>query len=77
LQRDGSRYFVAAPEQTSTDAGTLEGELKMVAARFADVTGSTELMAHLDPEACAIIDRALKPMIDAALLPHWVSVQRS
>ena len=33
---------------------------------FADIKGSTELMAGLDPEeARAIIDPALKPMIDA------------
>ena len=51
----------------------------MVAVLFADVTGSTELMAQLDPEeARAIIDPALKPMIDAA--PPYLngfSVQRS
>ncbi len=44
----------------------LEGERKTVAALFADIKGSTELMADLDPEeARAIIDPALKLMIDA------------
>src|SRR5579863_3016712 len=44
-----------------------EGERKTVTALFADIKGSTELMAELDPEeARAIIDPALKLMIDAA-----------
>ena len=44
----------------------LEGERKTVTALFADIKGSTELMADLDPEeARAIIDPALKLMIDA------------
>jgi class 3 adenylate cyclase len=43
-----------------------EGERKMVTALFADIKGSTELMEELDPEeARAIIDPALKLMIDA------------
>jgi class 3 adenylate cyclase len=45
---------------------TLEGERKTVTAMFADIKGSTELMEELDPEeARAIIDPALKLMIDA------------
>src|SRR5512146_68380 len=45
----------------------LEGERKTVTALFADIKGSTELMADLDPEeARAIIDPALRLMIDAA-----------
>jgi class 3 adenylate cyclase/tetratricopeptide (TPR) repeat protein len=45
----------------------LEGERKTVTALFADIKGSTELMEELDPEeARAIIDPALKLMIDAA-----------
>jgi class 3 adenylate cyclase len=58
----------------------LEGEREMVAAPFADLKGSTELMEDLDPEeARAIIDPALKLMIDAALLPQRVFIpfQRS
>jgi class 3 adenylate cyclase/tetratricopeptide (TPR) repeat protein len=44
----------------------LEGERKTVTALFADIKGSTELMEDLDPEeARAIIDPALKVMIDA------------
>jgi len=44
----------------------LEGERKTVTALFADIKGSTELMADLDPEeARAIVDPALKLMIDA------------
>jgi class 3 adenylate cyclase/tetratricopeptide (TPR) repeat protein len=46
---------------------TLEGERKTVTALFADIKGSTELMEDLDPEeARAMIDPALKLMIDAA-----------
>jgi class 3 adenylate cyclase len=45
---------------------TLEGERKTVTALFADIKGSTEMMADLDPEeARAIVDPALKLMIDA------------
>ena len=43
-----------------------DGERKTVTALFADIKGSTELMEDLDPEeARAIIDPALKLMIDA------------
>src|SRR6202795_2816812 len=53
-----------APENISPQA--LEGERKMVTALFADIKGSTELEQDLDPEeARAIIDPALKLMIDA------------
>ena len=53
------------PEQP--DASTkLDGERKTVTALFADIKGSTELMRDLDPEeARAIVDPALKLMIDA------------
>src|SRR6202040_1054100 len=44
-----------------------ECERKTVTALFADIKGSTELMRDLDPEeARAIVDPALKLMIDAA-----------
>jgi class 3 adenylate cyclase/tetratricopeptide (TPR) repeat protein len=44
----------------------LDGERKTVTALFADIKGSTELEQDLDPEeARAIIDPALKLMIDA------------
>jgi class 3 adenylate cyclase len=44
----------------------LEGERKTITALFADIKGSTELLSDLDPEeARAIIDPALKLMIDA------------
>ncbi|MBV8358653.1 MAG: AAA family ATPase, partial [Deltaproteobacteria bacterium] len=44
----------------------LEGERKTVTALFADIKGSMELMETLDPEeARAIIDPALKLMMDA------------
>jgi class 3 adenylate cyclase len=43
-----------------------DGERKTVTALFVDIKGSTELMADLDPEeARAIVDPALKLMIDA------------
>src|SRR6202011_5321442 len=45
---------------------TIEGERKTVTALFVDIKGSTELMPDLDPEeARAIVDPALKLMIDA------------
>ncbi len=44
----------------------LEGERKTITALFADIKGSTELEQDLDPEeARAIVDPALKLMIDA------------
>jgi class 3 adenylate cyclase len=43
-----------------------DGERKTVTALFADIKGSTELMEDLDPEeARAIVDPALKIMVDA------------
>src|SRR5713101_7146789 len=53
------------PEQP--DASTaIDGERKTVTALFADIKGSMELMEDLDPEeARAIVDPALKLMIDA------------
>ena len=53
-----------AAEQT--DESGLDGERKTVTALFADIKGSTELEQDLDPEeARAIVDPALKLMIDA------------
>ena len=47
-------------------AAALDGERKTVTALFADIRGSTELLERLDPEeARALIDPALKLMIDA------------
>src|SRR5262245_37536908 len=44
----------------------LDGERKTVTALFADIKGSMELIEDLDPEeARAIVDPALKLMIDA------------
>ena len=52
--------------QPPTDS-PIEGERKTVTALFADIKGSMELMEDLDPEeARAIVDPALKLMIDAA-----------
>jgi class 3 adenylate cyclase/tetratricopeptide (TPR) repeat protein len=51
-------------EATSTE--NFDGERKTVTALFADIKGSMELMEGLDPEeARAIVDPALKLMIDA------------
>ena len=51
----------------SSELPPVEGERKTVTALFADIKGSTELEQDLDPEeARAIIDPALKLMIDAA-----------
>jgi class 3 adenylate cyclase/tetratricopeptide (TPR) repeat protein len=50
----------------ATDSAVPEGERKTVTALFADIKGSMELMEDLDPEeARAIVDPALKLMIDA------------
>src|SRR5262249_60757438 len=44
----------------------IDGERKTVTALFADIKGSMELMEDLDPEeARAIVDPAIKLMIDA------------
>jgi Double zinc ribbon len=58
------------PIRVTADAGSapdaIDGERKTVTALFADIKGSTELMEDLEPEeARAIIDPALKLMIDA------------
>jgi double zinc ribbon protein len=51
---------------SEASSASLEGERKTVTALFADIKGSMELMEDLDPEeARAIIDPALKLMIDA------------
>src|SRR5216683_965440 len=53
------------PEQQDSSK-TIDGERKTVTALFADIKGSMELMEDLDPEeARAIIDPALKLMMDA------------
>jgi len=58
-----AQIIIAADSAASE---VLEGERKTVTALFADIKGSTELMEDLDPEeARAIIDPALKLMIDA------------
>ena len=50
----------------ASGADHLEGERKTVTALFADIKGSMDLMEDLDPEeARAIVDPALKLMIDA------------
>src|SRR5579862_8271603 len=72
----GSPAVAAASAKKSNDSPirvaetpapeNLEGERKTVTALFADIKGSTELEQDLDPEeARAIIDPALKLMIDA------------
>ena len=49
-----------------TSSAPFDGERKTVTALFADIKGSMELMEALDPEeARAIVDPALKLMIDA------------
>ena len=56
---------IRVPEAPAPE--TLEGERKTITVLFADIKGSTELEQDLDPEeARAIIDPALKIMIDAA-----------
>ena len=55
------------PRRVRTDRPDVaEGERKTITALFADIKGSTELEQDLDPEeARAIVDPALKLMIDA------------
>ncbi|MBV8773668.1 MAG: AAA family ATPase, partial [Deltaproteobacteria bacterium] len=56
---------IAIPAKTMGSAAA-EGERKTVTALFADIKGSMELMERLDPEeARAVVDPALKLMIDA------------
>jgi adenylate cyclase len=56
--------FTEQPSVATTNV--LDGERKTVTALFADIKGSMELMEGLDPEeARAVIDPALKLMIDA------------
>jgi class 3 adenylate cyclase/tetratricopeptide (TPR) repeat protein len=53
-------------DSEQTDSDPTDGERKTVTALFADIKGSTELEQNLDPEeARAIVDPALKLMIDA------------
>src|SRR5690349_21587491 len=69
--RQGRRPFLQSRPKSflrhpRPDPGMADGERKTVTALFADVKGSMELMADLDPEeARAIVDPALKLMIDA------------
>ena len=56
----------AAPARELPDPSANEGERKTVTALFADIKGSMEMIENLDPEeARAIVDPALKLMIDA------------
>jgi class 3 adenylate cyclase len=64
----GPRESSTSSVRVSNTAGDapLDGERKTVTALFADIKGSMDLMEDLDPEeARAIVDPALKLMIDA------------
>jgi class 3 adenylate cyclase len=53
-------------EKILTSRSALEGERKQVTVLFADLKGSTELIADLDPEAAQqLLDPALHRMMDA------------
>jgi class 3 adenylate cyclase/tetratricopeptide (TPR) repeat protein len=53
-------------EKILTSRSALEGERKHVTVLFADLTGSTELIRDLDPEAAQrLLDPALRHMMDA------------
>jgi hypothetical protein len=59
-----SKLYITTSE--TNGPAVLDGERKMVTALFGDIKGSMELMEDLDPEeARAIVDPALKLMIDA------------
>ncbi len=61
------RGFVPDAFAANDDASPPEGERKTVTALFADIKGSMDLMEGLDPEeARAIVDPALRLMMDAA-----------
>src|SRR5713101_9763726 len=63
----GPAATVVAERRSVESHEAPEGERKTVTALFADIKGSMELMEDLDPEeARAVIDPALKLMIDAA-----------
>jgi class 3 adenylate cyclase/tetratricopeptide (TPR) repeat protein/ribosomal protein L40E len=51
-------------ERILADKASLEGERKQVTVLFADIKGSTELIADLDPEEA---DRLLNPIIDCMM----------
>jgi len=62
-----SAQAVRVATEEGADGAPLDGERKTVTALFADIKGSMELMEDLDPEeARAIVDPALKLMIDSA-----------
>ena len=73
LTSDASKSFARTSSTSlvrialeSADADVADGERKTVTALFADIKGSMDLMEDLDPEeARAIVDPALKLMIDA------------
>ena len=65
-RKAGTRLRAASASLPKAGGNHPEGERKTVTALFADIKGSTELMEDLDPEeARAIVDPALKLMIDA------------
>jgi ribosomal protein L40E len=71
-----------SPIRVTANAGSasqaVEGERKMVTALFADIKGSMDLMEDLDPEeARAIVDPAIRLMIDAAGMERIGSTKRS
>ena len=62
----GPTSSVLRPTVAEPEPRAIEGERKTVTALFADIKGSMELMEDLDPEeARAIVDPAIKLMIDA------------
>jgi len=63
----GAKPFEAVRVVEEEASETIDGERKTITALFADIKGSMELMEDIDPEeARAIVDPALKLMIDAA-----------
>jgi len=68
----GIRVDVEQPDLTSS----LDGERKTVTALFADIKGSMDLMEDIDPEeARAIVDPALRLMIEAVYLSPPLEIQ--
>ena len=66
LATEGSSASGISVLAQQSTADVSDGERKTITALFADIKGSMELMEDLDPEeARAIVDPALKLMIDA------------
>ena len=66
LPHPGITRLSTSPIRSSPQGSALEGERKQVTVLFADIKGSMELLADLDPEdAQKLLDPVLERMIEA------------